>query len=163
MPELNLDGLPQGVQRLFKRFRERLRDTLQDNLVGIYFVGSIAFPGFVPDRVDLDFQVVVAHELDEEEIEALRDMHRLLVGEYRYAGLLKDTLGRLQTLFQDPSFNWYIHTAPNDGGDYPYYHWHLEITPRLSKRAGFERGSGFYINSVTPEDAARLLRQAGEA
>ena len=78
------------------------------------------------------------------------------------AGLLKDTLGRLQTLFQDPSFNWYIHTAPNDGGDYPYYHWHLEITPRLSKRAGFERGTGFYINSVPPEDAARLLRQAGE-
>lgn len=53
--------------------------------MGIYFVGSIAFPGFVPDRVDLDFQAVVGHELPAEEIEALRDMHRLLVGEYRYA------------------------------------------------------------------------------
>ena len=79
------------------------------------------------------------------------------------ASLLKDTLGRLNTLFRDPAFNWYIHTAPSDGGDYAYYHWHLELTPRLSKRAGFERGTGFYINSVPPEDAARLLRKAGEA
>ncbi len=43
--------------------------------MGIYFVGSIAFPGFVPDRVDLDFQAVVRHELGEEEIEA--DLERL--------------------------------------------------------------------------------------
>lgn len=53
--------------------------------MGIYFVGSIAFPGFVPDRVDLDFHVVVERELHKEEIEALGDTHRLLVGEYRYA------------------------------------------------------------------------------
>ncbi len=59
-----------GMSDVFERFRERLKDALQDNLVGIYFVGSIAFPGFVPDRVDLDFQAVVRHELGEEEIEA---------------------------------------------------------------------------------------------
>lgn len=53
--------------------------------MGIYFIGSVAFPGFVPDRVDLDFHVVVRHELEEDELETLRDMHRLLVGEYRYA------------------------------------------------------------------------------
>lgn len=78
------------------------------------------------------------------------------------AGHLKGALRRLDTLVGDPSFNWYIHTAPNDGEDHASYHWHLEITPRLSKTAGFERGSGFYINSVPPEDAARLLRQARE-
>jgi UDPglucose--hexose-1-phosphate uridylyltransferase len=78
------------------------------------------------------------------------------------AGLLRETLRGLDTLFGDPPFNWYIHTAPSDGEDYPYYHWHLEITPRLSKKAGFERGTGFYINSVPPEDAAWLLRRAGE-
>ncbi len=85
MKESSLDHLPRGVRRLLRRFRERLEDALGDNLVGIYFVGSIAFPGFVPDRVDLDFQVVVRHELQESEVAALRDMHRLLVGEYRYA------------------------------------------------------------------------------
>ncbi|MFQ5919732.1 MAG: galactose-1-phosphate uridylyltransferase [Thermoplasmata archaeon] len=79
------------------------------------------------------------------------------------ARLLRDTLRGLDTLFGNPPFNWYIHTAPSDGEDYAYYHWHLEITPRLSRKAGFERGTGFYINSVPPEDAAWLLRRAGEA
>ncbi|MFQ5919307.1 MAG: aminoglycoside adenylyltransferase domain-containing protein [Thermoplasmata archaeon] len=85
MPESSLDDLPRDVRRLLRRFRERLGEVLGDNLVGIYFVGSIAFPGFVPDRVDLDFHVVVERDLREGEVEALRDMHRLLVGEYRYA------------------------------------------------------------------------------
>ncbi|MFQ5907897.1 MAG: aminoglycoside adenylyltransferase domain-containing protein [Thermoplasmata archaeon] len=80
----SLDHLPKGVQRLLLRFRERLRETLGENLVGIYFVGSIAFAGFVPDRVDLDFQVVVRRALTADELAAIRDMHRLLVGEYRY-------------------------------------------------------------------------------
>lgn len=52
--------------------------------MGVYFVGSIAFAGFVPDRVDLDFQVIVRRVLTGEELAALQDMHRLLVGEYRY-------------------------------------------------------------------------------
>ncbi|MEE9593433.1 MAG: hypothetical protein V3W28_07625, partial [Thermoplasmata archaeon] len=79
-----LGHLSKGVQRLLLRFRERLQEALGENLVGIYFVGSVAFPGFVPDRVDLDFQVVVRHELRTAELAAIRDMHRLLVGEYRY-------------------------------------------------------------------------------
>ncbi|MEE9593717.1 MAG: galactose-1-phosphate uridylyltransferase [Thermoplasmata archaeon] len=79
------------------------------------------------------------------------------------AGLLRETLRRLDTLVGNPPFNWYFHTAPSDGDDYEYYHWHMEITPRLSRIAGFERGTGFYINSVPPEDAAQLLRQAPAA
>src|SRR5438093_1557296 len=38
------------------------------------------------------------------------------------------------------------------------FHWHLEITPRLTEIAGFERGTGFYINPVVPEDAAAILK-----
>ena len=45
---------------------------------------------------------------------------------------------------------------PEDG----YYHWHLEIMPKLTKVAGFEWGTGFYINPTPPEDAARHLRDA---
>ncbi len=78
------------------------------------------------------------------------------------ARMLKDTFTRLESLMNDPPFNYYIHTAPCDRRDHRYYHWHIEITPRLSSTAGFERGTGFYINSVPPEDAARLLRQAGQ-
>ena len=39
-----------------------------------------------------------------------------------------------------------------------FYHWHIEIMPKLSKVAGFEWGTGFYINPVPPEESARLLR-----
>ncbi|MFQ5838971.1 MAG: galactose-1-phosphate uridylyltransferase [Thermoplasmata archaeon] len=78
------------------------------------------------------------------------------------AHVLKDTFARLDGLLNDPPFNFYIHTAPCDRKDHRYYHWHMEITPRLSNTAGFERGTGFYINSVPPEDAARLLREASE-
>lgn len=83
-----LKHLPRDVRRLLRRFRDRLQGTLGENLVGIYMIGSIAFPDFVPDRVDFDFHAVVRRELRPKEIEALRDMHQLLVGEYRYGGRL---------------------------------------------------------------------------
>jgi UDPglucose--hexose-1-phosphate uridylyltransferase len=43
----------------------------------------------------------------------------------------------------------------------PHYHWHLEIIPKLTKVAGFEWGTGFYINPTPPEESARFLREAG--
>ncbi|MBI5875066.1 MAG: galactose-1-phosphate uridylyltransferase, partial [Deltaproteobacteria bacterium] len=45
-------------------------------------------------------------------------------------------------------------------GDSQYYHWHFEIMPTLTKVAGFEWGSGFYINPTPPEEAAKFLREA---
>jgi UDPglucose--hexose-1-phosphate uridylyltransferase len=51
------------------------------------------------------------------------------------------------------------HSAPWGDDCDPYYHWHLEITPRLTGVAGFEWGTGFYINPMPPEEAARALRQ----
>ena len=41
------------------------------------------------------------------------------------------------------------------------YHWHIELIPRLTRVAGFEWGSGFYINPTPPEEAAKYLREAG--
>jgi UDPglucose--hexose-1-phosphate uridylyltransferase len=76
--------------------------------------------------------------------------------------ILKWVLKTMYKRLGNPPYNYYIHTAPSDRNDYRFYHWHLEITPRLSQAAGFERGTGFYINSVTPEDAARLLRMGPE-
>ena len=59
----------------------------------------------------------------------------------------------------NPSYNYIIHTAPFDHVELPHYHWHIEVTPRLNKVAGFEWGSGFYINPVAPEQAAAFLRE----
>jgi UDPglucose--hexose-1-phosphate uridylyltransferase len=80
-------------------------------------------------------------------------------GEYRaLANALKAALSALKTALGDPPFNYIIHSAPLREAESPYYHWHLEITPALTKVAGFEVGTGFYINPVPPESAAAHLR-----
>ena len=58
-----------------------------------------------------------------------------------------------------PAYNFMLHTAPLDEPDLAHFHWHLEIIPKLSKVAGFEWGSGFFINPVPPEIAAAVLRE----
>ena len=77
------------------------------------------------------------------------------------AGILKDTLGRLNAALDSPPYNIVLHTAPLAEPDLAYYHWHLEIMPKLTRVAGFEIGSGFYINPTPPEDAAQYLRDVG--
>lgn len=77
------------------------------------------------------------------------------------ARLLKDTLQRLNAALDSPPYNFVLHTAPLGEADLPYYHWHLEIMPKLTRVAGFEIGSGFYINPTPPEDAAQYLREIG--
>jgi len=83
------------------------------------------------------------------------------------ANALKRTLLRLRVALDDPPFNFVIHTAPFRRPRPGYwgtiehdYHWHMEIIPRLIRSAGFEEGSGFYINPVPPEEAAAVLREA---
>jgi UDPglucose--hexose-1-phosphate uridylyltransferase len=74
--------------------------------------------------------------------------------------IMKTTFGLLKTALDDPAYNFVIHTTPFDGtGNTPYYHWHIEIMPKLTRMAGFEWGSGFYINPTPPEQAARYLKE----
>ncbi len=75
------------------------------------------------------------------------------------AGVLKDVLLRLNAALDMPPYNLVIHTSPYRDIDHEYYHWHIEIMPKLTKIAGFEWGSGFYINPTPPEDAAAFLRE----
>jgi UDPglucose--hexose-1-phosphate uridylyltransferase len=84
------------------------------------------------------------------------------------AAVLKDALLRIGRSLNNPPYNFILHTAPNRvprkghwhtlGQD---FHWHIEVMPRLTRVAGFEWGSGFYINPTPPEEAARFLREAG--
>lgn len=75
------------------------------------------------------------------------------------AGILKDTLMRLNRALDRPPYNFVLHTSPVNDPDLAYYHWHIEILPKLTRVAGFEIGSGFYINPTPPEDAAQYLRE----
>ncbi len=75
------------------------------------------------------------------------------------ARLLRDILRRLARALTDPPYNYMVHTGPVGNHHEALYHWHIEIFPKLTKVAGFEWGTGFYINPTSPEDAARFLNE----
>jgi UDPglucose--hexose-1-phosphate uridylyltransferase len=76
------------------------------------------------------------------------------------AAMLKDMLSRLDRVLDFPAYNHIIHTSPIPEASNDYYHWHIEIMPKLTKMAGFEWGTGFYINPTPPEESAKFLREA---
>ncbi|KLO23386.1 MULTISPECIES: galactose-1-phosphate uridylyltransferase [unclassified Marinitoga] len=87
----------------------------------------------------------------------------LVVSEVKnFAEILKNTLLRLNILLGNIPYNYMIHTSPFENINNSYYHWHLEIIPRLTNAAGFEWGSGFFINPVSPENAAQNLKSIEE-
>lgn len=75
------------------------------------------------------------------------------------AYVLKESVKRLELALNQPPYNYMLHTAPPNQKGLEHYHWHIEIIPKLTKIAGFEWGSGFYINPTPPEDAAKYLRE----
>ncbi|MFB3830188.1 MAG: galactose-1-phosphate uridylyltransferase [Bryobacteraceae bacterium] len=77
------------------------------------------------------------------------------------AWVLRSTLRKIDKVLEKPPYNFIVHTAPVQEGELHHYHWHVEIIPKLTKVAGFESGTGFYINPTPPEEAARYLREAG--
>ena len=74
------------------------------------------------------------------------------------AGVLGEFLRRMNRVLRDPPYNFMLHTAPLREPPGDSFHWHLEVIPKLTRVAGFEWGSGFFINPVPPEDAAEALR-----
>ena len=75
------------------------------------------------------------------------------------AKALKSLVGRMEKVLESPAYNMVIHTSPMRDPGNDYYHWHVELMPRLTRVAGFEWGTGFYINPTPPEEAARYLRE----
>ncbi len=79
-----------------------------------------------------------------------------------FVHVLQGVLKRIGKTLKHPPYNYTLHTAPCDSEKDHVFHWHLEIMPRLTIAAGFEMGTGIYINVTSPEDAAMHLRDAGE-
>ncbi len=75
-----------------------------------------------------------------------------------FAGTLKTTLKALKILLNDPPYNYGIHLSL-DSQAQTSYHWHLEVYPKLVTWAGFEKSTGIYINTVSPENAAAALKK----
>lgn len=76
------------------------------------------------------------------------------------AEILRDTIIKVKKVFPHLSYNYIIHSSPiNDDSISDGYHWHIEFMPKLTRVAGFEWGSGFYLVGTPPEIAAEYLRK----
>ncbi len=114
---------------------------------------TAAFIGFCPFASRFPFEICL---VPKEHSPAFETMASEQLRELAF--MLRQSLQRLARIVDAP-FNYVIHSAPLQELRRECYHWHLEILPRISKIAGFELASGYYINTVAPEIAARQLRE----
>jgi UDPglucose--hexose-1-phosphate uridylyltransferase len=75
-----------------------------------------------------------------------------------FAGLLKNVLARIYRGLGNPDYNFIIRSAPVGDEKAKYYHWYMLIIPKLTTPAGFEMGTGIYINVTYPEQCAEFLK-----
>ncbi len=111
------------------------------------------FCAFVPYAALSPFHVwIVPHRHAAAFVDATDDELRDL------AWLLRDILQRMYHGLGDPDYNYIIRSAPKRDREAAYMHWYVSIVPRMTRQAGFELGSGMYINVALPEESARFLR-----
>jgi UDPglucose--hexose-1-phosphate uridylyltransferase len=75
-----------------------------------------------------------------------------------FASLLRSVIRRLYYGLQNPDYNYMIRSAPREHREAAFLHWYAKIIPRLTKVAGFEMGTGMFINTARPEESAAFLR-----
>ncbi|MBI4846133.1 MAG: galactose-1-phosphate uridylyltransferase [Candidatus Omnitrophica bacterium] len=116
------------------------------------------FAAFVPFASCSPFEMWIIPKTHSSHFELIREED---IG--YFSAILRETLWRLKKVLTDPPFNFIINTAPiQQEEELEHYHWHVEIMPKLTKSAGFEWGTGFYINPSPPEQAAKWLREVSK-
>jgi len=113
------------------------------------------FVAFVPFAARFPFEVWIIPKVHDSDFEDVQK-HEVV----NLTRLLQGVLRRVKDVLDNPPYNFIILNSPLRESKLAHYHWHLEIMPKLTKVAGFEWGSGFYINPTPPEEAAKFLREA---
>jgi UDPglucose--hexose-1-phosphate uridylyltransferase len=112
-----------------------------------------AFLAFVPYAAEVPFEILIMPKRHQSDFGSATGPERADL-----ASILHESLARLHDRLDDPDYNYVFNTAAQCRADEPHLHWHVQIQPRLTARAGFEIGSGMRINPFLPEDNAELLR-----
>ncbi|HRX02196.1 MAG TPA: galactose-1-phosphate uridylyltransferase [Anaerolineae bacterium] len=76
----------------------------------------------------------------------------------RLAEICRDILRRFHFGLNDPDYNIVLRSAPVKAWYADHLHWYVSVIPRVTQTAGFELGSGMYINTALPEHSAAFLR-----
>jgi len=135
--------------------RSLLLDVLEKELAAgeRIVIGTKHFVAFCPYASRFGFEVWIVprrHQPRFEDVEAGE------LGEL--SQLARDIIGRIERAAGHVAYNYFLHTQPFDMPAHDHYHWHIEIIPRLTKVAGFEWGTGCFINAYPPESSAAELR-----
>lgn len=113
------------------------------------------FVAFVPFAARFPFETWILPKVHDSDFEDSQK-HEVV----NLSQMLQLVLRRLKNVLDNPPYNFILVNSPLRESKLPHFHWHLEIIPKLTKVAGFEWGSGFYINPTPPEEAAKFLREA---
>lgn len=114
------------------------------------------FIAFCPFAARFPFEVWIVPKTNRQHYDYVKGIEGL---ETELASVMKTLLLKYKIGLNDPAYNYVIQSAPI-GMDTPEcYSWHIELLPRLTRTAGFERGTGFYINPIPPEMTAAFLRE----
>jgi len=140
-------------------YEDLLRQELREGQRLVY--ENEGFVAFCPFASRFPFEVTVMPRRQSPDYYAIRPDEIL-----HLADAMKVSLMKLSKALNQPQYNFIIHTAPARRPRAGYwatidsdFRWHIEILPRLTLIAGFEVGSGFYINPTPPEEAAKYLRE----
>lgn len=113
------------------------------------------FVALCPFASRFPFEVWVLPKIHDSDFEDIQKH-----GAVNMASILKNVLNKMKNVLDNPPYNFIVHNAPLREDRLPHYHWHIEIIPKLTSVAGFEWGTGFYINPTPPEEAAKFLRES---
>lgn len=111
------------------------------------------FISFVPFAASSPFEITITPKSHASSFESTSPDK---IKELSY--VMRAILKKIYHGLSNPDYNYMIFSSPCHDKDVEYYHWHIKIVPRVSAVAGFELGSGIYINVVIPEKAAQFLR-----
>ncbi len=125
-----------------RKAKKRVAFENKDFLVLCPFASKVAFEIIISPRKHLSY------------FERITEEEKWLLAE-----AFQKALSKLYKGLADPAYNFYLHTAPCDGGKYPHYHWHWTILPKTATWAGFEIGTRMEISTIEPEKAAEYLRK----
>ena len=131
-----------AMNKFEKRNKERIVFENKDFLVICPFASKTAFQVIISPKKHLPY------------FERITEQEKCSLAE-----AFQKALKKLFKGLNNPAYNFYLHTAPCDKGDYDYYHWHWTILPKTSFLAGFEIGTQMEISTIEPEKAATYLKK----
>lgn len=147
-----------GAERYYRKNKHRVYEVIAEYEIEakrrVIFENEHCV-AFCPFASRAAFEVWIVGKRANPYFERITDEEKLA-----FAEALQKSLFAIHQGLNDPPYNFYIHTAPCDGREYPHYQWHIEILPKPSSPwAGFELSTGIEISTVPPETAAEYLRK----